>query len=128
MDRCTRLKDVAPCGSTYQQFLFVAAELKRSSLNPGETVERVKARLLQAKEPEVRLCNPLAERWYFLRCAIESEFTEIRPPKDEIPYRVFAEYQRRFSCQTARDVLLSEKAVLTTPVYAKYRRESATPH
>ena len=127
MDRCLSIKDGATHGLTYKHFLIVETVLRDSASNAEETVERMKVRLLQPKKSDAKTCNALAENWYFLRLAIEFVLQGVRPQEDEMPYRVFAEYQRRCGRQSALDVLLKEREVLITPAYLKERRDSGTP-
>jgi hypothetical protein len=124
IDRCLSLKDGAEPGLIYRQFLAVAEVLTQRESDSENPAELMKARILQAKRSDIKTFNPLAENWYFLRRAFEFVLNEIRPPEDQLPYRVFAEFQRRCGHQGALDVLLKEKEVLTTPAYVKERRES----
>jgi len=123
MARCGRFKGGASQGLTYTQFLLVAKALKHPLTNVEEAVEAMKARLLKAKSQDVKTLNTLAENWYFLRRAIETAFQGKHPSKEELPYRIFAEYQRRIASRAPMDRLLAEKAIITTPVYVKERAE-----
>jgi len=69
--------------------------------------------------------NALAENWYFLRCSIETAFQGEGLRDEELPFRIFAEYQQRFGCQSELDILLAEKEVLTTRAYVKERLRGA---
>ncbi len=121
MARCVRIKGTASEGLTYLQFLFVAKALKRPPACPEEAVDRMKTHLYQAKGKNVIVLNALAENWYFLWRAIEQVFQASRQPQEELPYRIFAEYQRRIASQAPLDRLLAEKEIITTPAYAKER-------
>jgi hypothetical protein len=122
MDRCRGLKDGASHGVTYARFLIVEATLKHPAANAEEAIERLETRLLQASDHDVFACNALAENWYFLRRAIESVLKSKHQPDEAIPYRIFAEYQRRFRVRSALDILLAEREVITTPAYLKERQ------
>jgi len=126
MDRCQKLKDGATNGVVYRRFQIVADVLMRSAANAEEAIEGMNARLIQAKGRDVATLNELAENWYFLRRAIESVFQAERPPKEALPYRVFAEYQRLMGCQSPLDVLLKEKKIIETPAYVKDRKRAST--
>jgi len=126
MDRCLSLEVGASCGYTYARFLIVGAALNHPAVNAEEAIERMKARLLQAKGQDVFPCNALAENWYFLRCAIESVFAAPGPAERAIPYRIFAEYQRRFSIQSALEILAARREILSTPAYIKERHRIGT--
>jgi hypothetical protein len=122
MTRCASFKDGVPHGLTYSQFLHVNEVFKRTAAGPEEAVDRMKTHLYQAKGQDVIVLNALAENWHFLRCAIETVFQGERPPQEVLPYRIFAEYKLRFGCQSALDILLAEKEIITTPAYVKERR------
>jgi len=122
MIRCVGFHDGASHGLTYKRFQILTEVFKQPSTNAEEAIEQMKARLLQAKGQDVIPLNALAENWYLLRCAIEAAFHAERPPKETLPYRVFAEYQRRYGCQSHLDMLLIERESLTTPTFVKERR------
>lgn len=121
MARCINSEKAVLHGLTYGRFRFVVDALKHRGADLEEAVEGMKARLLQAKGEDVRRLNELAENWYYLRCSIESVFQAERPPAGALPYRVFAEYQRRIASQAPPDTLLAEKEIIVTPAYLKER-------
>jgi hypothetical protein len=127
MLRCQSFQDGASHGLTYRQFQIVAETLKHSPINAEEAVQRMKARLLRANGQDVKRCNALAENWHFLRCAIEIVFCNSWPPEAQLPYRIFAEYQRRYSTQGPLDILSAEKEIITTPAYVKERLRISSP-
>jgi hypothetical protein len=127
MERCNRFQDGASLGWNYRQFLIVADVAKHLAANPEEAIEQMKACLRQAKGADVEPCNPLAKNWYFLRCAMESVFKAEHPPKEALPYRIFAEYQRRLAHRSQTDTVLAEREVITTPAFVKERRRLCTP-
>ncbi len=121
MDRCLGFRNGAWHGLTYRRFQIVAEVTKHRAASAEEVIERMKTRLLQAKGQDVKPLNALAENWYFLRRAIEAVFPASRPPEEALPYRIFAEYQRRIASQAPLDRLLAEKEIITTPAYVKER-------
>lgn len=127
VERCHRFRDNAPQGVTYERFLIVAEALKHTAANADEAVEGMKNRLLQAKGREANLLNALAENWYFLRCAIEAAFRGERPPVEALPYRILAEYAKRFGSRSPQDRLLAEREAITTAAYLKERAKQAQP-
>ena len=90
--------------------------LKQPVASAEEAVERMRVHLIQAKGRDVMPMNALAENWYFLRNAIESVYKGEYKPEEALPYRIFAEYQRRSECQVASDALLARREVITEPV------------
>lgn len=127
MDRCLSFQDGASHGLTYRWFQVVADVMKHPAANPKEAIERIRARLLQAKGLDVKPLNALAENWHFLRCAIEAAFQGERQPEGALPYRIFAEYQRRFGCQSQMDILLAAREAITTAAYLKERSNQTQP-
>lgn len=122
MARCLSLEDGVSHGLNYRRFQVVADVMKHPAANADEAIERMKARLLQARGRDVKPLNALAENWHFLRSAIESVFQTERLHKEALPYRVYAEFQNRLSNQGAADILLAEKESITTPAFVKERR------
>jgi hypothetical protein len=114
-------------GLTYSQFLTVEKVLNQPAANAEQAVERMKTRLVQANGQDVATLNGLAENWYFLRCAIESVFHASQEHEGVFPYRVFAEYQKRFRCQELLESLRAEREIITTRVYLKERRRVGNP-
>jgi hypothetical protein len=127
MDRCLSLEGGASSGLTYRLFLVVADVLKHPAASAEEAIELMKARLIQAKGQDVIPLNTLAENWHFLRNAIESVFKAEHQPKEALPYRIFAEYQRCSECHSSLDALLARREVITTPGFVKERRRIGTP-
>jgi hypothetical protein len=124
--RCAHFQNGASHGLIYKRFLIVKEVFKHPAASVQEAVERMKTRLLQAKGQDVEPLNALAENWYFLRCAIETAFKVEHYPEDALPYRIFAEYQRRSECQNLLDTLQAEKEVITTSAFLKERRRIGT--
>jgi hypothetical protein len=127
MDRCLSFQDGASNGITYRRFQVVSDVMKHPATNAEEAIERMKARLLQSKGQNVESLNALAENWYFLRRAIETAFQTERHPIEALPYRIFAEYQRRSERQNRLDTLQAKREVLTRPAFLKERRRIGTP-
>jgi len=117
--RCARFKDGASRGLTYKQFLIVKEVFKYPTASAQEAVERMKAHLLHAKGKEVEILKALAENWYYLRRAIDTIIQTVHCPEEALPYRIFAEYQRRSECQNSLDILQAQREVITTPAYLR---------
>ena len=115
MARRANFKDGLPYGLTYRQFLHVNEAFKRLPAASEEAVDRMEMHLCKAKGQDIHLLSALAESWYFLRCAIETVLQGKSRSGEGLPYRIFAEYQRCFHCQSHLDILLAEKEVITTP-------------
>lgn len=127
MDRCLSFQDGASNGLIYRRFQIIANVLRHPAAYAEEAIQRMNARLVEARGQDVIPLNALAEGWYFLRCAIESVFNDEHQPKEALPYRIFAEYQRRSECQSPLDNLQAKKEVITTPAFVKERRRISTP-
>jgi hypothetical protein len=121
MLRCLSFEKPAPCGLTYKRFSIVERVFSSPTANALEAVERMRTRLFQANGQDVGILNELAEYWYFLRRAIETVLDDTSALEEDLPYRIFAEYQRRLGCQNQLDALQAEKETITAPAYVKER-------
>ena len=121
MNRCQQFEDGSHERFTYRRFLIVTAVIKTSAKCADDAVERMRTRLVKAKSRDVVTLNGLAENWHFLRLAIRSVFEAERSEGEALPYRIFAEYQRRVRCQGPADILRAEREIITTPAYLKQR-------
>jgi hypothetical protein len=127
MDRCLRFHGSVSHRLIYRQFQVVAKEMQVRASNPEEAVGRMKARLVNAKGRDVKLCYELARNWHFLRLAIESVIEAGCQPEGALPYRIFAEYQRRASNRSSLDILRAEKEAITTHAYLRERLKTDCP-
>jgi hypothetical protein len=109
-------------GFTYKRFQIIAEVTRHRIASAGDAVNWMRGRLIQAKGSEVVALNALAVNWHFLRLAIERIFDLYPTANEALPYRIFAEFQRLFHCQSQLEVLQAEKEIITTPAYVKERR------
>lgn len=108
-ERCAALKDNLQPGHTYKMFQAVEAVFAHPPQTVIERLEKMRAYLLEPRREKQVHIAALRENWYFLKAAIESIYRKGVHPSGAIPYRIFAEYQRRFECQSQADVLLAPR-------------------
>lgn len=106
--RCVKIRATHAFGNIFELFL----ELERALTDSPETaklaLEQVKTHLKKSKRQSEYTTQTLREEWYYLRVAIETAYSR-KPPKDAIPYRVFAEYRRRSSSRSQLDQVLAKE-------------------
>src|ERR1035438_2335011 len=100
-ERCSGLKETFQAGLTYQMFQAVEVVFAHRPISVIEGLERMRAHLID----QIHI-GELRRNWYFLKCAIGSTQPG-EHPRGALPYRIFAEYQRRFQCQSQADVLFA---------------------
>jgi hypothetical protein len=107
-ERCKKRNANHPFLNIYELFL----EVERALAGPPQTaklaIEQVKAHLIKSKRQSNHATQTLREEWYYLRVAVEASYSR-RPPKDAIPYRVFAEYLRRSFCHSQLDQVMAKE-------------------
>jgi hypothetical protein len=64
--------------------------------------------LLHGSTAQLPHIASLRKNWYFVELAVLSAAKEPQAPSGSLPYRVFAEYARRFRCQHPGDSVLAE--------------------
>jgi len=110
--RCSKRAACHPHKFQYELFRRVERALGNPSpQTPEQALERMKECLLGNKHRDDSSVQRLKEEWYFLRCAIQHAF-ENGLEKGAMPYRVFAEYQRRTSRRDAYDLVMQEEEQL----------------
>ena len=106
--RCVKTKAGHAFLNIYEQFL----DVERALIGPPQTaklaIEQAKAHLRKGKRQRKNSTKTLKEEWYYLRLAIASAYSR-KPPKDAIPYRVFAEYRRRSSARSQLDQVMEKE-------------------
>jgi len=115
-ERCSALKPNVEPGHTYLMFRAVEAVFASS---PGEArpdSEQMRAYLLDPRRERLPHIAELRRNWHFLESAIHSVCRDTGTARGALPYRIFAEYRRRFSCQSQSDVLLAEENQLRRPI------------
>lgn len=107
-NRCAGFQDHVS-SITYRMFLIVERACTLPITGTEEAVERLKTSLMRPQHTDREACRMLRENWHFLRLAIPSGHRTKQTPKRELPYRIFAEYQRRVENQSKLDTALARK-------------------
>jgi hypothetical protein len=108
-ERCSSLNALAEPGHTYRMFLAIQAVLADPPGDVRESIEQMSDYLLAPKRAQLPHIAELRRSWYFLRCAIRSNRYDGRYPRGVLPFRIFAEYQRRVERQSQSDVFLASE-------------------
>lgn len=103
-ERCSGLKGTFEAGLTYQMFQAVETVFANPPVGAIEGPEQMCTYLIDPGRRKQIHIGELWKNWYLLKCAIESTSANACP-RGALPYRIFAEYQRRFHVQTPSDVL-----------------------
>lgn len=108
--RCSKhpLQPESSHGIVFQRFSIVAKVATQPASSVEEVVQKMRAHLLDKATHKDFAYEELREYWYYLKYAIESEYAK-RHNLRVMPFRIFAEYQRRIATRSARDMLLEEK-------------------
>jgi hypothetical protein len=106
--RCKDHKPESSAGIVYQRFLIVDKVVAQPAASAEEVVQKMRAHLLDKATHKDFAYEELREYWHHLKCAIESVYAKRLQP-GALPYRIFAEYQRRTGARSARDIFLEEK-------------------
>lgn len=106
-ERCSPLEPAIYPGFTYLMFCAIKDVFSTSAgeMRPG--LEQMRSYLLDKRRKILPHIIELKKNWYFLECAIESVGKRSEISRSALPYRIFAEYQRRFGCQSQADMLLA---------------------
>ena len=87
-------------------------EVARARASPPKTIEKAieqaEKYLLTNKRQNQLSIQRLREEWYFFRVAIEKEYAK-KTERLTLPFRVFAEYQRRTSTRSRYDQVMLEE-------------------
>lgn len=94
-------------------FLQVQKALEKPPRNADQAVEQTKNYLLKLRPEKYSAASYLCKNFYYLRVAIESAY-KARPPRKELPYRVFSEFQRREAAKSRLDQVLEEEERLSS--------------
>jgi hypothetical protein len=111
-DRCAEFEDQPLPGMNYRMFLIVERACAKPFSGAEEVIERIKAYLQQSQGADKEACQMLRDNWYFLRLAIPSAFAIEQDSTGDLPYRIFAEYQKRVENQSKLDMTLARKGRL----------------
>lgn len=96
-------------GHAYLLFAAIRANFTEWPRDLARSIEHMRTYLLAANRNRLPHIKELRKNWYFLELAIRSTTREQRGPRGSLPYRVFAEYMGRFTCQQSGDSILAEK-------------------
>ena len=107
-NRCQKNTGVHPYGFQFQIFERVRAALATPPRIASQATEQVRGHLLKMNPRRDSTIPQLRAEFYYLRVAIESVYAS-RPPKGALPYKVFAEYQRRASVRSRFDQVMEEE-------------------
>ena len=108
-DRCAEFQEQPLPGIKHRMFLIVERACAEPFSGAEEVIERIKAHLQQSQRADKDACQMLRDNWHFLRLAISSADSSKRTSAADLPYRIFAEYQKRVENQTKLDVALARK-------------------
>jgi hypothetical protein len=104
--RCTKAAQYFPF--QYEMFQEVARALARPPKTAEQAIEQAKNYLLTSKRQSQLSIQRLRDEWYFFRVAIETAYAN-KTERTPVPYRVFAEYQRRTSSRSRFDQVMQEE-------------------
>lgn len=99
-----------PFGVEYEKFRIVQKALEGAPRKLEKMIAAIKAVLLRKSNCSFAYAS-LRDEWYFLKSAIET-ISKQRVPRTAVPFRVYAEYQRKAQYRSAADVLLQEDEAL----------------
>lgn len=106
--RCSGHEPKSSYGFVYQRFLIVEKIVSQPTSSADEVVQKMRAHLLDKATHKDFAYEELRDYWYYLKCAIESVYAK-KPHSGAMPFRIFAEYQRRAAIRSALDLLLEEE-------------------
>lgn len=108
VSRCIGTKAIHPYLYMYELFLEVKRALDDPPKNAELAIEQVNAYLKKSKRQHDYSIQTLKAECYYLRVAIEAAYSR-KPPSTAIPFRVFAEYERRSSSHSQLDQVLAKE-------------------
>lgn len=108
-DRCAEFREQPLPGITYRMFLIVDRACAKPFTGVEEAIELTKVVLLQPQGADKEACRMLRENWYFLRLAIPNAYRTKQASPSELPYQIFAEYQKRVDNPSELDIKLARK-------------------
>ena len=106
--RCRRTKAGQYFHFQYEMFQEVAHALARPPKTAEQAIEQAKKYLLTSKRQSQLSIKQLRDEWYFFQVAIETAY-ENKTERTALPYKVFAEYQRRTSARSRFDQVMQEE-------------------
>ena len=89
--------------------MVVAKVCAKAPNGPGPLVDELRAYIREPMRDDADACQHFRDNWYFGETAVRSVFGKLSAPADSLPYRISAEYQRRWQHQSATDILLNEE-------------------
>lgn len=106
-----------PCtkGHAYLMFSAINANFSQWPRNRDHGIERMRDYLVARQRNKLPHIKELRKNWYFLSLAIRSSIQKPRGTRGSLPYRIFAEYMSRSSCQGSGDSVLAETCRILIP-------------
>lgn len=99
-----------PYEAEYEKFSMVLKAFGSPPADAAVAIGRIR-RFLLNKPASGYVISTLRKEWYYLQVAIEEAYAA-KSPRSAIPYRVYAEYQRRTSSRSAYDQLMEHELAL----------------
>jgi hypothetical protein len=106
--RCRRLDAGHRFPLQYEMFQEVARALATPPKTAEQAIEQAKKYLLTSKRQSQLSIQWLRDKWYFFRVAIETAYAD-KTERAAMPFKVFAEYQRRTSSPSRVDQVMQEE-------------------
>lgn len=115
---CQRVWSMKPPytkGHAYLMFSAIDANFSQWPRSLDHGIERMRDYLVAPQRNKLPHINELRKNWYFLSIAIRSSIQKPRGTRGSLPYRIFAEYMSRSSCQGSGDSVLAETDRILIP-------------
>jgi hypothetical protein len=109
--RCRRIKAAQHFPLQYEMFQEVARALVSPPKTVENAIEQAEKYLLTNKRQSQLSIQRLREEWYFFRVAIETAYAN-KTERTAMPFKVFAEYQRRTATRSRYDQVMQEEGRL----------------
>jgi hypothetical protein len=105
-DRCADFWKAYPESFSYTMFGLVAKFCADGSQGPGLTTDALRKYTCRPETRDDLSCQHFREHWYFFEEAVRTAFANAPPCIAALPYRVFAEYQKRWKSQRPTDIIM----------------------
>lgn len=107
-ERVWAAKPQSTNGHAYKIFQIFQSNFANYPQNVDSGIEKMRKYLVVDKRAKVAPVKDLRKNWYFVEAAIRSNLKQPRGPRGSLPFRIFAEYTRRYTCQQRGDMVLAE--------------------
>lgn len=111
-EQCGKFGINPPDGIAFNVFRIIDNAIQESVRDLGHTIDSMRARLLYGPDCHLDGAEQLRNNWYFLESAIRSTLRDTKAQPGSFPFRIFAEYQKRLSCQSTIEMLKAEKQII----------------